>query len=114
MNSLTLLPPARFLPRAFALLIDYGLWALLTWPILWLVYGEDWLRSPLLWEGYWNLVLSGMLPALGLILFWSHSGATPGKQLLGLRVINAGDGQKPNYMQALRRLASLLAVFPTL
>ncbi len=113
MNSKPL-SAARFLPRTFALLIDYGVWALCTWPLLWLIYGEDWLRSPLLWEGYWNLVLSGILPALGLMLFWISLGATPGKRMLGLRVINAEDGQKPGYVQALRRLASLLAVFPTL
>jgi len=49
------------------------------------------------------LVLNYGLPILLFISFWSIWGATPGKMLLGLKIVNQKSGNKPSVFQSIIR-----------
>jgi uncharacterized RDD family membrane protein YckC len=49
------------------------------------------------------LGLSAIFPSLYLLFFWTLSGQTPGKRLLGLRIVQI-DGRRLSFYTALRRL----------
>lgn len=93
--------PARLAPRVLAFLIDGLLLLALSAPLMWLVYREPIARlddtRPL------SLAINWLLPALICIGFWRWAGATPGKLVAGIRIINARTGEPPSLLQSLLR-----------
>lgn len=49
------------------------------------------------------IALSAVFPSLYLVFFWMLSGQTPGKSLLGLRIVQV-NGRRLSFVTALRRL----------
>ena len=106
---------AGFWIRVGAALIDTILLLLVTMPLLIAIYG---------WE-YWDLeetgfvagpadfLISWVAPAVGAIAFWIYRQATPGKMMLGLRVVDARTGNTLRTGQAiLRYLGYYVATIP--
>ena len=61
----------------------------------------------------WRLLLSTVLPLALMVLCWVRWGATPGKFLLGLRVVDARSGETPDLRHAtLRALGFVLSWLP--
>ena len=70
---------AGFWVRTKAAVIDRLLIILLTLPLLTLIYGQVYWTGDSLVSGFWDLMLSYILPAIAVILFWIYKSATPGK-----------------------------------
>lgn len=93
--------------RALALLLDGLLLLALGAPLLWLGQREFVARLDDLRPA--ALLVNWGLPALWFIGFWAWQGATPGKLVAGIRVIDARSGGRPRPAQAaLRWLGYLL------
>ena len=99
-----------FWARVGAAIIDGILMALVLTPvILVLGGGYDWddMYSPR------NIFVNGILPAIVIILFWVWRQATPGKMLIGAKIVDAKTLGKPSTGQFIGRylcyyLSSLL------
>ena len=102
---------AGFWVRTAASIIDSILVLLLTWPLLTLIYGFDYWTSESFYHGTGELVVSYVLPAVAVIIFWIYLSATPGKIVMGLKVISLGEQQKLSVGQSIGRY---LGYFPSM
>jgi uncharacterized RDD family membrane protein YckC len=97
---------AGFWVRVGAALIDTILVAFLTMPLLRLVYGSgsaDYLETGRLFQGPADFLISFVLPAVAVIVFWVARGATPGKMAISAQVLDARTGNKPSTGQSIGR-----------
>lgn len=108
-------PYAGFWIRLGASLIDTLLISLITWPILFLVYGDTLLQpsAPAV-LGPAHVVISYLLPTLAVLIFWKYRSATPGKILLALRIRDVGGGDPTTAQLVIRYFAYLLSALPLL
>ncbi len=75
--------------RALASVID-SLWILaLTLTLGWLVYGAVYFESTDFIQGGADFFISYVLPFLITMAFWFYKAATPGKMVLGLKIVDA-------------------------
>ncbi len=95
--------PAGFWIRLLATIIDSILLVLLTLPILLAIYGREYFSSTELIKGPGDFLVSYVLPAILVIFFWAAWRGTPGKLMLGLRVVDARTGAKLDLLQAVIR-----------
>lgn len=95
---------AGFWRRAGASIIDSFAIALLTLPLVWLIYGEEYFTStePQLVQGGADFIISYILPFALVIGFWVWRSATPGKMLLGIKIIDK-NGDKPSTLRFIGR-----------
>ena len=104
---------AGFWRRLLATLIDSVLLLLVAYPTLVFVHGRQDLLFRMMLIGPIEVLL-GLTVTLGTILFWIYRGATPGKMLMGVRVVNARTGEPASKIQLVVRYiayyVSLLAV----
>ena len=92
-----------FWARVGAAIIDSILMAIVLVPIARILgIGYDWdeLDSPA------NIVMNGVLPAIVVILFWVYRQATPGKMVIGAKIVDAKTGGKPSTGQFIGRYLS--------
>lgn len=81
-----------FLPRLFASIVDSFLTLLVQIPLIYLVFGGEYFdqEAPLVREMHpIEVVISYVLPAVAVILFWVYKAATPGKMLIGARIVDS-------------------------
>ena len=63
--------------------------------------------------GWNNTLFSYVLPGVIVVLFWSFKDATPGKMVIGARIVDASTGASPNLWQhVLRYLGYFVSIFP--
>ncbi|SHE73568.1 Uncharacterized membrane protein YckC, RDD family [Lampropedia hyalina DSM 16112] len=106
---------AGFWIRVAASIIDSLLIACLTTPLAYLFYGAEYWSSDDLAAGPVDVLLTWVLPAVAVVLFWLYRQATPGKMLFGLRVVDARSGATLGVGQAIGRyLAYFVAAIPLL
>ncbi len=67
------------------------------------VYGAVYFDSTEYFKGPIDVFFQFGLPLLVVIAFWFYKSATPGKQLLGLKIINSADFGEPSKTQFLKR-----------
>ncbi|WP_343636475.1 RDD family protein [Roseateles sp.] len=98
-------------PRALAMVIDGVLMIAASTLLMWAVYGDP--------VAKWNdlrpatLAIQWLLPLVVCVVFWSWQGATPGKLVAGLKVVDARSGQRPSPAQAaLRWFGYLISAIP--
>ena len=104
---------AGFWIRVGASLIDTILIMVLTFPIATAIYGEAYWDSESLVAGLWDVVLSYILPAIAVIVFWVYKAATPGKMITNLVIVDAETGGKPSTGQFIGRyFAYYLSAIP--
>lgn len=84
-----------FWPRVGASLIDTVLVAMIAWPVLTAVYGRGYWTSDVLLHGPVDFLVSWVLPAVAVLVFWAYRQATPGKIAIGARIVDAGTGAAP-------------------
>ena len=92
-----------FWPRVGATIIDTLLILVITGPILGAIYGPSYWRSTALVKGPADLVISWILPAVAVVLFWMYRQATPGKMAISARIVDARTGNTPGVEQLLIR-----------
>jgi uncharacterized RDD family membrane protein YckC len=79
--------------RVGASLIDTILLLIILLPIIHLIYGPSYWVSDSLVQGPVDFLLSWVLPAIAVILFWIARQATPGKMAIGAKIVDASTGQ---------------------
>jgi uncharacterized RDD family membrane protein YckC len=104
-----------FWPRVGASIIDTIILMIFTSPLLVAIYGWSYftdINRPFI-AGPADFLISWVLPALGVILFWLHKQATPGKMAVAARVVDARTGNTLTVGQSIGRyLAYFVAMLP--
>ncbi|MBZ0274115.1 RDD family protein [bacterium] len=98
-----------FWERLAAVAFDETLLAILTWPPLAAIYGRDYFLSDAIIYGAWDVVLAWVLPPIVTVLFWNAYAATPGKMLIGARIVDAYTFEKPSLWRYALRYAGYVA-----
>ena len=82
-----------FWRRLVAVLIDTFLLVLVTFPLLYMIYGKAYFESDRLIYGRADAWISWIFPVVATIWFWvNRNGQTPGKMAVGARVVDAETG----------------------
>lgn len=105
---------AGFWVRIWACLIDSVLVMALVLPLMHLVYGPAFFAvdAPLI-MGPAHVLISYVLPAVAVVLFWIYREATPGKIAIRARIVDARSGAHPSTSQfVIRNLGYFLSSFP--
>ena len=106
---------AGFWVRVIASLIDSLLIVAITLPIVYNIYGPAYFESTTLILGPADFIITWVFPAIAVILFWVYRSATPGKMLLGLKIVDAKSYRKPSTSQfVLRYVGYFVATIPLL
>lgn len=104
-----------FWPRVGASIIDTVILMVLTSPLLVAIYGWTYftdINRPFI-AGPADFLISWVLPAIGVILFWRYKQATPGKMAVAARVVDARTGNTLTVGQSIGRyLAYFVAMLP--
>lgn len=105
---------AGFWIRVGATLIDTVLIVIITLPLLVSIYGWSYFdveRSG--FAGPADFLISWVLPAVAVILFWIHRQGTPGKMMLSLRIVDADSGASLSLWQGVGRyLGYFVSILP--
>jgi uncharacterized RDD family membrane protein YckC len=96
-----------FWARVLASLIDTVLLALVIYPIAYAVYGETYfaIGGPIV-HGPVDVLLNYVMPLVVIVLFWIYRSATPGKIIIGAKIVDADTLGKPSKRQLLARYLS--------
>ncbi|MBV1915823.1 MAG: RDD family protein [Pseudomonadales bacterium] len=94
---------AGFWIRVWAAIIDSILIAAITVPLLFAIYGDEYLDNDSFVQGGWDVVISYLLPAVVVIIFWVYRSATPGKMIAKLAIVDANTGEHPTTGQFIGR-----------
>lgn len=92
-----------FWARVGASLIDTVMVLLVTMPLLTAVYGRQYFSSTQMLLGPWDFLISYVMPAVAVILFWRYRSATPGKMAIGAKIVDAETGGEPSTGQLIGR-----------
>ena len=86
---------AGFWIRVWAAIVDTILIIAITFPLLIWIYGSEYLDATETGfiAGPADFLISWIFPAIAVVLFWKSRQATPGKMLVGARVIDAESGE---------------------
>ncbi|WP_166264136.1 RDD family protein [Marinobacter caseinilyticus] len=104
---------AGFWIRTGAALIDTVLILIVVYPLLTLIYGQDYWTSGAIVFGFWDVILNYILPAIAVVVFWIYKSATPGKMFLKLRIVDTTTGEKPSSGQLIGRyFAYYVSILP--
>ena len=102
-----------FWPRVGAALIDTVLLCAILYPALTWIYGGDYWLDPRLVKGPVDFVLSWVLPAIAVVLFWTYRQATPGKMAISARIVDAKTGAEASTRQlVIRYLGYYVSTIP--
>ncbi len=85
-----------FWARVAASIVDNLLIILVTLPLLYAVYGQQYFVSEDMNQGIMDILISYVLPAVAVLLFWNYKQATPGKMMFNARIVDADTGEKPS------------------
>jgi uncharacterized RDD family membrane protein YckC len=110
---------AGFWIRVVATIIDSVLMAAVLFPLLIGVYGREYfdamlgMAAPV--AGPLDFLLSYVLPAVAVIVFWIYKAATPGKMIVSAKIVDATTGANPTVGQSIGRYlgyyVSMFALF---
>ncbi len=104
---------AGFWLRLAAVMIDVILMMIVLYIPLLFIYGQDYLTAGQTIHGFWDVMLTYVLPFIATIWFWLRFMVTPGKMAVRLKVVDASTGEKMSTGQAIGRyFAYLVAMLP--
>lgn len=92
-----------FWPRVGAALIDTILIGLISWPLLTAVHGPGHWDGTQPGKGPVDFLVTWVLPAVAVVLFWIYRQATPGKMAISARIVDAATGKPPGTGQLIGR-----------
>lgn len=94
---------AGFWIRVWASLIDSVLVGVLAYPLLTAIYGSAYWSSGKFIHGPMDFLVSWVLPAAAVLVFWMTRQATPGKMAIAARIVDAKTGRKATTAQLVIR-----------
>lgn len=94
---------AGFWVRVGACLIDTLILVAVSFPILYLFYGQSYLNNEISGSSPIKFITDWILPLIATVLFWTYKSATPGKSAFSLRVLDERTGRPLTTPQALAR-----------
>jgi uncharacterized RDD family membrane protein YckC len=104
---------AGFWTRTVASIADVFMLLAISLPLLTYIYGAAYWEGGKLAQGWADVLISYVLPLVLTIWFWLKLRGTPGKLLMGLRVVDAASGEAMSLRQAcVRYLGYLVAILP--
>ena len=92
-----------FWARFGASLIDSILLAMVCWPVLTYIYGWGYWDSDKLIHGPADFLVSWLLPAIAVVVFWINRQATPGKIAIDAKIVDADTLEAPTTSKLLVR-----------
>lgn len=92
-----------FWARLGASVIDSIIIIIITYPILFLIYGGEYFDSDGSFQDWTDFVISYLLPIVAVILFWIYASATPGKMAVSAKIVDENTGGKPTLKQFIIR-----------
>lgn len=105
---------AGFWRRFWATIIDGFLLTIITVAPLFLIYGDEYWSAPVFVMGFWDVMISYVMPLALTVWFWSRLAATPGKMILDIKVVDASTGKNLTVGQSIGRyfayIPSILAL----
>ena len=105
--------PVGFWKRVLASIIDTILMLMITMPILYMIYGGSYFDGTQLSHGVMDILLQYVFPAVAVILFWMYKSATPGKMVIGAKIVDAKTGGKvPTGRLILRYIGYYVSAIP--
>lgn len=106
---------AGFWIRCGAVLIDAVVLGVVIYIPLTMIYGTEYWLGEQIFYGIWDLVFSYLLPFFGTVWFWLRFLGTPGKIVLGLKIVSLDTGNALTLWQAVGRyFAYVLSILPLL
>lgn len=75
--------------RVLAALIDTVWMLILILALGWMIYGAIYFQSGMAMQGYADMFINYVLPFILTIIFWNYWSATPGKMILGMKIVDA-------------------------
>ena len=78
-----------FWARLGATFLDAVLILVITYPLIFIIYGDEYFSSDDILQGPADFFISYILPAVAVIWFWYARQATPGKLAIGARIVDA-------------------------
>lgn len=105
---------AGFWIRTWASIIDAILMILITFPLLISIYGWAYFyEGNDLIAGPADFLISWVLPAIAVVVFWMYKQATPGKMAVSAKIVDATTGQPASTAQLVGRyLAYFVSMVP--
>lgn len=92
--------------RFLASIIDSIWLLLLTFTLGYMVYGAVYLESTAFIEGWADVFITYVLPFVLTLMFWHFKSATPGKMILGIKIVDANTLEKPSSGKLIGRYLS--------
>ena len=89
--------------RVLAAFIDSLLIMAVTLPLILAFYGNTYFTDEAFIRGPMDFLVSYILPAVAVIVFWVYKSATPGKMLIHAKIVDADTGEKPSTRQLIFR-----------
>ena len=104
---------AGFWIRVGATLIDPVIFLIVIMVPLSFIYGKQYWIGDQYFYGFWDLILSYVVPIVATIWFWLRFLGTPGKMALRLRILDARTGNRLSLSQAIGRyLGYIVSTIP--
>lgn len=105
---------AGFWVRLGATLVDSLILLLITLPLTYVFYGSALLeKQGQVLLGGWDFVINWLLPTIAVILLWFFKGATPGKMVTSVKVVDEKTGLTPGIKQSIiRYVAYFISMLP--
>ncbi len=88
--------------RVWAAVIDSILVSIILVPLVRFIYGDEYSTLKMI-QGPADLLISLILPAIAVVIFWINRQATPGKMAISARIVDARTGGKPTTNQLIVR-----------
>lgn len=92
-----------FWVRFGASIVDTIILIMITFPILFLIYGGEYFYRGETVQGWLDFIVSYVFPISAIILFWVYKSATPGKIALLAKIVDVKTGNKPSLKQSIVR-----------
>ena len=104
-----------FWNRTAAALIDSALILVITLPLQHLLSSGELGLSSVRPTSVWDVLVSYVLPAAAILMFWKYRSATPGKMFMSAEIVDAMTGGKPGTRQlVLRYVGYYISTLPLL
>ncbi len=102
-----------FWARVGAAMIDTLLILAITAPLVTSVYGPAYWSGNELVKGPADFLITFVLPAIAIVLFWIYRQATPGKIAISARIVDAKTGEAASTRQLIGRyFGYYVSIFP--